>query len=110
MTKIPLKWILLSVLVLLLAGVISIQGPGVQCPGSMIHCPGVGCVSGPDKCNAGYSGGPSAIFSTTWEKFTNGKDLFPEVPTLSVGDSQRITPCSNGTRAPDGRCPEFLGP
>jgi hypothetical protein len=110
MIKIPLKWILLGVLVLLLAGVISIQGPGVQCSGSMIYCPGVGCVSGPDKCNPGYVGGPSAVFSTTWEKFTNGKDLFPGVPTLSVGEPQHITPCSNGTRAADGRCPEFLAP
>lgn len=110
MPKIPLKWILVAVLVLLLAGVVTIQGPGVQCPGSMIYCAGVGCVSGPDKCKAGYIGGPSAVFSTTWEKFTNGKDLFPDVPTLTVGENQVITPCSNGTRGYNGRCPEFLGP
>ena len=110
MPKIPLKWILVALLVLLLAGVVTIQGPGVQCPGSMIYCAGVGCVSGPDKCKAGYIGGPSAVFSTTWEKFTNGKDLFPDVPTLTVGEDQHITPCSNGTRAYDGRCPEFIAP
>lgn len=33
------------------------------CPGSQIYCPGVGCVSGPDKCFAGNQGGPSAVFS-----------------------------------------------
>jgi hypothetical protein len=34
-----------------------------DCPGSQVWCPGVGCVSGPDKCNPGNKGGPSAVFS-----------------------------------------------
>jgi hypothetical protein len=34
-----------------------------DCPGSHVFCPGVGCVSGPDKCFAGNQGGPSAVFS-----------------------------------------------
>jgi hypothetical protein len=112
MRKIPLTWILLGVLVLFLVGFISIQGPGVQCPGSMTFCPGVGCVSGPEKCNAGYTGGPSATFSTTWEKeqFTNGKDMYPRLPKFSVPDAPVLSKCWNGTRARDGRCPEFLGP
>lgn len=33
------------------------------CPGSQVYCPGVGCVSGPDKCFSGASGGPSKVFS-----------------------------------------------
>lgn len=33
------------------------------CPGSQVYCPGVGCVSGPDKCFPGASGGASKIFS-----------------------------------------------
>lgn len=33
------------------------------CPGSQIYCPGVGCVSGQDKCFPGARGGPSTVFS-----------------------------------------------
>ncbi len=33
------------------------------CPGSQVFCPGVGCVSGPDKCFPGASGGASKVFS-----------------------------------------------
>lgn len=33
------------------------------CPGSQVYCPGVGCVSGPDKCVPGARGGASAVFS-----------------------------------------------
>lgn len=33
------------------------------CPGSQVYCPGVGCVSGQDKCFAGSLGGPSKVFS-----------------------------------------------
>ena len=40
-----------------------------SCPGSYVWCPGVGCVSGPDKCFAGNRGGPSAVFSR--EGFVN---------------------------------------
>ena len=36
---------------------------GGSCPGSQIYCPGVGCVSGQDKCFPGARGGPSAVFS-----------------------------------------------
>ena len=106
------KWILIGLLILLLAGYLSIQGPGVQCSGSMIYCPGVGCVSGPDKCTAGSQGGPAAVFSKTWEKeqFVNGKDMYPGVPKFSVPDAPVLSKCWNGTRARDGRCPEFWGP
>jgi hypothetical protein len=110
MGKLPLKWILIGLLVLVVFGYVSIQGPGVQCNGSQIYCPGVGCVSGPDKCTAGNVGGPSATFSTTWEKFTNGKDEYPGVPQFKVGSTPVLSECPNGTRARDGRCPEFLGP
>jgi hypothetical protein len=110
MKKIPIKWILGALLILIVLGVVSIQGPGVQCEGSKIYCPGVGCVSGPDKCSPGSVGGPSAIFSITWEKFTNGKDLFPDVPVFKEVEPAVIKDCSDKTRAPDGRCSEFLGP
>jgi hypothetical protein len=34
-----------------------------KCPGSQVYCPGVGCVSGQDKCFAGSLGGASKVFS-----------------------------------------------
>ncbi len=34
-----------------------------KCPGSQVYCPGVGCVSGQDKCFAGSIGGASTVFS-----------------------------------------------
>jgi hypothetical protein len=33
------------------------------CQGTYVYCPGVGCVSGPDKCFPGSKGGASAVFS-----------------------------------------------
>jgi hypothetical protein len=104
------KWILIALLILVLAGYVSFQAPGVQCPGSMVYCPGVGCVSGPEKCIPGATGGPMATFSTTWEGFTNGKDMFPEVPVFAVGSTPTVKDCRNATRAVDGRCPEFIAP
>lgn len=49
----------IAVIVFYMAGVPAMT----KCPGSQIMCPGVGCVSGPDKCVAGNKGGPSAVFS-----------------------------------------------
>lgn len=43
-----------------------------SCPGSQVYCPGVGCVSGQDKCFAGSLGGASKIFSK--ETFTTCPD------------------------------------
>lgn len=48
-----------AVIVFFMAGVPAMR----QCPGSQVMCPGVGCVSGADKCVAGNKGGPSAVFS-----------------------------------------------
>ena len=112
MGKIPLKWILIGLLVLVVFGYLSVQGPGVQCNGSMVYCPGVGCVSGPDKCKPSSIGGPSATFSTTWEheQFTNGKDMWPEFPKFVEVDPRPMASCDNGTRAPDGKCSQYLGP
>jgi hypothetical protein len=61
---------------------------GGVCPGSLYYCPGVGCVSGQDKCFAGSRGGASAVFSR--ETFVSKK-------------------CPDGTRS-DGPClMEFPG-
>jgi len=59
----------------------------VQCPGSQVYCPGVGCLSGADKCTAGAMGGPSKVFS---------KETF-EV------QCKAMKACPGGTRT-DGPC------
>lgn len=56
---------------------------GMGCPGSQIYCPGVGCVSGQDKCFPGAVGGASKVFSSV-ETFVNKQ-------------------CPDGTRT-DGPC------
>ena len=58
-----------------------------DCPGSLVYCPGVGCVSGPDKCVTGSTGGPNAVFSR--ETFVN--------------PCQEKRSCPDGTRT-DGPC------
>ena len=50
----------IAVVVFFMAGASSKQA---DCPGSQVFCPGVGCVSGSDKCFVGSKGGPSAVFS-----------------------------------------------
>lgn len=59
------RWTLYAVIALVAVVVFFMASPTVVagCPGSQIHCPGVGCVSGPDKCIPGSKGGASAVFS-----------------------------------------------
>jgi hypothetical protein len=57
------------------------------CLDSQVYCPGVGCISGTDKCIPGSVGGPSRVFSK--ETFTN--------PCAAK------TSCPGGTRT-DGPC------
>jgi hypothetical protein len=63
--KLP-KWFWGAFAVVVLAAVVmgmKASAPGGVCPGSQTYCPGVGCLSGPDKCIPGSTGGPSAVFS-----------------------------------------------
>jgi hypothetical protein len=57
-----------------------------MCPGTQYYCPGVGCVSGADKCIPGNRGGASAVFS---------KETFVAPPNMKR--------CPDGTRT-DGPC------
>jgi hypothetical protein len=61
----PLAWIPLIILVLfVILNYLVFPAVGKQaCPGSQVYCPGVGCVSGQDKCFAGSLGGASKVFS-----------------------------------------------
>lgn len=81
--RIPI-WVYLILAVVVLGAVMSpMVSSGMGCPGSQIYCPGVGCVSGQDKCFPGAVGGPSKVFSSV-ETFVNKQ-------------------CPDGTRS-DGPC------
>ena len=62
--KLP-NWTWYIVVAVIAVAVFFMAGASQQadCPGSQVFCPGVGCVSGPDKCFAGSKGGASAVFS-----------------------------------------------
>ena len=74
------------------------------CPGSQYYCPGVGCVSGKDKCFTGSMGGPSKVFSK--ETFFGG---WPGIGTGSTpplyGTKEAFVSkkCPDNTRS-DGPC------
>lgn len=86
------------------------------CAANQFYCPGVGCLSGPDKCKAGNAGGPSRVFSSV-EHFEvlRPADLkespvtepfeassFGTFPAVSAPSIQRKS-CPGGTRS-DGAC------
>ena len=65
-TKMPMwGWVVLALVVLgaVIAALGSTSAMVRGCPGTGIYCPGVGCVSGQDKCFPGSKGGPTAVFS-----------------------------------------------
>lgn len=95
----------------------SMGAVGGQCPGSQVYCPGVGCVSGMDKCIPGSRGGPSAVFSK--ESFANKVDApkyelihrefqyaeLPKPPQMKVGftPKDKFIKCPDNTFG-DGQC------
>lgn len=91
-------WVALAVALVVVYMVLSPGGGAIMstCPGSQVSCPGVGCVSGMDKCVPGNKGGPSAVFSkegfnvmkpkpwnADWAKFT--PPAFLAWPGVGVG-------------------------
>ncbi len=63
--KLPRTWSLFGLIAVgILAYLITIRSPVMNgCLKSQYYCPGVGCVSGPDKCVPQSFGGPSRVFS-----------------------------------------------
>lgn len=51
------------VVVGVLVSMVASPAMDMTCPGTYIYCPGVGCVSGKDKCFPGAKGGPTKVFS-----------------------------------------------
>jgi hypothetical protein len=128
--KIP-RWTWYVVVAVVAVAVFFMAGAAKQadCPGSYVWCPGVGCVSGSDKCVPGNKGGPSAVFSkegfevmkpkpwnVDWAKFTDPAFHFwPGAGKASIpaeyGKEKFVNrKCADGTRT-DGPClmdfPEF---
>lgn len=76
------KWAMVSLAIALIVGLVimsMVSRPVMGgCLDTQTYCPGVGCVSGPDKCVPGSKGGPSAVFSK--EGFDVGS--FPQWSTV----------------------------
>jgi hypothetical protein len=72
------------------------------CPGSQVYCPGVGCVSGQDKCFAGSLGGASKIFSKETFGQWPGSGVRSTPPTYSA-IKESFKTCPDNTRS-DGPC------
>lgn len=71
---------------------------GGGCLDTQTYCPGVGCLSGPDKCVPGAKGGPSAVFSK--EGFEIGS--FPKWDTAKPAPIE-MKRCPGNYRS-DGPC------
>jgi hypothetical protein len=119
------KWAWYAVAILVLLALTSTMASGIAdsaCPGSQVYCPGVGCVSGPDKCVAGNKGGASAVFSkegfevmkpkawnADWAKFTDPAFHFwpgsskPSIPPEYGKENFVSKSCPGGYRS-DGPC------
>lgn len=73
-----------------------------MCPGSQVYCPGVGCVSGQDKCFAGSLGGASKVFSKETFSQWPGAGVRATPPVYDVA-KESFTTCPDKTRS-DGPC------
>ena len=96
------KWAPIALVVLLLVVLVMTShggaGAGGMCLDTQTYCPGVGCLSGPDKCTPGAKGGPSAVFSK--EGFENSS--FPSW-NLQKPAPVEIKRCPGNYRS-DGPC------
>lgn len=100
----PLLWMPAAILaLLLLLNYLVFPAVGKKaCPGSQVYCPGVGCVSGQDKCFAGSLGGASKVFSKETFGVWPGPGVQSTPPVY--GDlKESFTTCPDGTRT-DGPC------
>jgi hypothetical protein len=115
------RWMLIGAVVLVgLAWLLWAAQPVARavngCAANQFYCPGVGCLSGPDKCKAGNAGGPARVFSSV-EHFEvlRPADLKQSPVTepfeaSTFGTFPKVSPprverksCPGGTRS-DGAC------
>jgi hypothetical protein len=60
------KWAYIALAAVVLLALVTKMGGASAvggCLDTQTYCPGVGCLSGADKCTPGASGGPSIVFS-----------------------------------------------
>lgn len=95
------KWVYIALVIVAVAVVVTkMSGSAVVngCLDTQTYCPGVGCLSGPDKCVPGSKGGPSAVFSK--EGFESGS--FPQWSTVKPPPIE-MKQCPGNYRS-DGPC------
>ena len=91
-----------AIVVILIRWVMS--GTSGFCPDSLYYCPGVGCVSGQDKCFPGSRGGASAVFSKETFAQWPGAGVRAKPPVYDVAKENFVSKkCPDGTRS-DGPC------
>jgi hypothetical protein len=82
------KWAPIALVALLLVVLVMASHGAVgggMCLDTQTYCPGVGCLSGPDKCVPGAKGGPSAVFSkegyanSSFPQWSTAKPVLPEM-------------------------------
>ena len=112
MAKRGMKWWQVALAVVAVLVVVTMMSPAIgmaKCPSNQVYCPGVGCLSGKDKCVPGAKGGPSAVFSKEGFKSWPGPGFTSTPP--EYGDREHFTAsppgvkskCAGGTRT-DGPC------
>lgn len=101
MKRTNLLWMAAGVLLVLSLFFIVPRITQPTCPGSLVWCPGVGCVSGPDKCIPGSRGGATRVFSKETFTMWPGAGV-PSIPP-TYKESFVSKQCPDGTRS-DGPC------
>lgn len=102
--RIP-AWLWLTVAVVAIVAVVCCS-PAVmsmRCPPSQYYCPGVGCLSGQDKCFTGARGGPSKVFSKETFKAWPGSGVKSSPPEYDGKETFVNRKCPDGTKS-DGPC------
>ncbi len=101
--KIPMiAWLLGAIALLFVAFTVVPMATTPSCPGSQVYCPGVGCVSGVDKCVPMHRGGPSRVFSKETFEAWPGAGIRARPPKYEK-ETFVSKKCPDGTRT-DGPC------
>jgi len=100
--KIPMWLVAVGVVAVVVVAMMTLSPamPMMGCPANQVYCPGVGCLSGKDKCVPGAKGGPSAVFSKEGFKSWPGPGFTSTPP--EYGDKEHFTASPPGVK---GKCP-----
>ena len=105
--RMKLNWTWIGIGIVLVIVILLYTVPSISpnsCPGSQVYCPGVGCVSGQDKCFPGSRGGASSVFSKETFKQWPGIGITATPPIYEATKENFVNKkCPDGTRT-DGPC------